>query len=77
MIEILNKLTGWLKLVGPLIIFITTLLATASMIRWGKKTKVAFKEIFSEPGNVIFFIILLGLGLFFWFKLISPYLGGK
>ena len=74
MIDIINSLRGWLSLVGPIITTIIAIVTTYGILKWGTKTIVAVKEIFTDPLKVLFFFMVLVLFFVAYFKYVQPIL---
>lgn len=71
-IEIINSMKGFLKILGPVIVFIFSLITAASIIRWGTKINVSIHAIFKKPGLVIFWIIILFIFSVAYFSYVHP-----
>lgn len=74
MLDLINKAKDYLSLVGPILIFGIAIISTWSIIKWSKRVALASKEVFSSPFSVLFFLVILSLLGFFYFKYVSPLL---
>lgn len=71
-IEIINSMKGFLKILGPVIVFIFSLITAYSLIKWGAKINVSIHTIFKKPSLVIFWFVILVVFTIAYFAYVHP-----
>lgn len=74
MFQIWEVIKSIIKYAGPVIIGVFTIFTAASMFRWSAKLKDDWKEIFSSPIKVIFWLALLVVLIFVFYEQVIPLL---
>lgn len=78
MLEFLNTFLEWLKNIlaigGPVIVILFTLAVIAGLVKWSYRTKDWIKEVSRNPVLLVLWLLLAGLGIYFFYKYGLPLL---
>ena len=72
MLEIWMTIQSLLLYIGPLAIIAFGLLLAWGTIKWIKNLGVAVKGLSESPGSILFALLLIAAGLYFWFLYLAP-----
>lgn len=72
MVEVFEILKSFLKYIGPLAIIGFGILIAWGLVKWFGKMKEAVYGLSSNPASLIFAILLIAAGLYFWFSYLLP-----
>jgi len=72
MVKVANQILNILKIFSPFLTLIITVVFAAGVIKWTKRVGSAFKEITSNPGSFLFWLIIVALTFWLFFKYLYP-----
>lgn len=72
MLDIAQVLKDLLTYIGPLAIIVFGILIAWGTIKWLKRLGVAINGLSENPGYIVFALLVIAGGLYFWFNYIAP-----